>query len=74
MKTLDDIRAQALWLDTAPLEELTTALEELKQIREDLWTPGHITSYMRNRYDLNDEYTRLISQLETCIALRSVDE
>lgn len=72
MKTMEDQQQLDKFLAEASDEELSHALIEYKEMRNNLWTPGHITSYMRNRYELNDEYTRIISILENTLEIRKL--
>lgn len=58
---------QALVDSTDDLEQLIFMKKDIESKRNDLWTPGHITSYLRNRYELNDAYTEMITRLDVKI-------
>lgn len=55
---------------SATLEQLVSLKDEAVTKRDELWTPGHINSYLRNRYEVNDAYTVLITRLEAEIDRR----
>lgn len=45
------------------MDTYTDRLKELTEERESLFTPGHINSYRRDRYERHDELNRMIADL-----------
>lgn len=57
------------WLGTTPTEdELRAAYLLLEGKRSDIWTPGHIDSFRRDRFDLDARYVRQLVQLKAALA------
>jgi hypothetical protein len=57
------------WLGSSPSEdELRDAYFFLEAARAQLWTPGHIDSFRRDRYELDDRYVRRLVQLKRALA------
>jgi len=57
------------WLASAPSEDdLREAYLTLEGRRADLWTPGHIDSFRRDRYDLDARYIRQLVQIKKALA------
>jgi hypothetical protein len=59
----------ATWLASSPSEDaLRAAYFELENARTDLWTPGHIDSFRRDRYELDARLVRRLVQLKQALA------
>ena len=59
----------ANWLAGDPTEdELREAYLALESKRADLWTPGHIDSFRRDRFDLDAAYVRRLVRLKKALA------
>jgi hypothetical protein len=57
------------WLLQFPSEdELRSAYLELEARRADLWTPGHIDSFRRDRYELDSTYVRRLVRIKRALA------
>lgn len=57
------------WLEAQPTEdELREAYLDLEAHRAHLWTPGHIASYRRDRYDIDARDVRRLVQLKQALA------
>jgi hypothetical protein len=57
------------WLETHPSEaDLRAAYFTLESAREALWTPGHIDSFRRDRYELDARYVRRLVQVKKALA------
>jgi hypothetical protein len=57
------------WLAASPGEDdLREAYLTLEAKRADLWTPGHIDSFRRDRYDLDARYIRHLVQIKKALA------
>ena len=58
-----------LWLASSPTEDqLRDAYLTLEARRTDLWTPGHIYSFRRDRFDLDAAYVRRLVRLKQALA------
>jgi hypothetical protein len=57
------------WLAGSPSEdELRAAYVELEARRTDLWTPGHIDSFRRDRYEVDSRYIRRLVATKAALA------
>jgi hypothetical protein len=57
------------WLAESPSEdELRDAYVALESRRSDLWTPGHIDSFRRDRYELDSRYIRRLVRIKAALA------
>lgn len=57
------------WIEANPREdELREAYLALESHRSDLWTPGHIASYRRDRYDVDARDVRRLVQVKAALA------
>lgn len=57
------------WLEAQPNEdELRAAYLDLEAHRAHLWTPGHIASYRRDRYDIDARDVRRLVQVKQALA------
>jgi hypothetical protein len=57
------------WLGTRPSEsDLRAGYFALEGAREALWTPGHIDSFRRDRYELDARYVRRLVQVKQALA------
>jgi len=57
------------WLASGPTEdELRDAYLTLETARAQLWTPGHLESYRRDRFDVDERYVRRLVQLKWALA------
>ena len=58
-----------LWLASSPTEDqLRDAYVTLEAKRADLWSPGHIDSFRRDRFDLDAAYVRRLVRLKQALA------
>lgn len=56
------------WLAQDPSEDdLRTAYLDLEARRADLWTPGHIDSFRRDRYELDSRYIRALLRIKQAL-------
>ena len=61
------------WLETDPTEdELRHAYLALEAHRAELWTPGTIASYRRDRYDVDASDVRRLVQVKAALAREGV--
>jgi hypothetical protein len=59
----------AAWLATRPSEsDLRAGYFTLESAREALWTPGHIDSFRRDRYELDTRYVRRLVEVKQALA------
>jgi len=59
----------ASWLATNPSEdELREAYITLETARADLWTPGHIESFRRDRYEVDHRLVRRLVEVKRALA------
>jgi len=59
----------ATWLASGPSEdEIREAYFTLETARHELWTPGHIQSFRRDRYELDERLVRRLVQLKRALA------
>jgi hypothetical protein len=59
----------ASWLASRPSEDdLRDAYIELESARAALWTPGHIDSYRRDRYEVDHRLVRRLVQVKHALA------
>ena len=57
------------WLATLPSEdEFRDAYLTLESHRASLWTPGHLSSYRRDRYDLDACYVGRLVEIKKALA------
>ena len=57
-----------LWLAQDPSEDdLRTAYLDLEARRADLWTPGHIDSFRRDRYELDHRYIQALVRIKQAL-------
>ncbi len=57
------------WLADGPTEdELREAYLALESRRTDLWTPGHIDSFRRDRFELDSTYVDRLVQIKWALA------
>lgn len=57
------------WLESTPSEqELTEAWWILEAKKASLWTPGHIDSYSRDRFDRDAAYMNRIVRIKNALA------
>ncbi len=57
------------WLEgTHREDELREAYVALESHRNELWTPGHIASYRRDRYDIDARDVRRLVQVKAALA------
>lgn len=57
------------WLEAQPTEdELREAYLDLEAHRAALWTPGHIASYRRDRYDIDACDVKRLIQVKAALA------
>ena len=57
------------WLEAQPREdELRDAYLALEAHRSELWTPGTIASYRRDRYDIDARDVRRLVQVKAALA------
>ena len=57
------------WLEALPTEDqLRGAYLDLEAHRAALWTPGHIASYRRDRYDIDAQDVRRLVQVKAALA------
>lgn len=57
------------WLAQHPTEdELREAYLRLETRRANLWTPGHIDSFRRDRYELDSRYVGCLVQIKWALA------
>lgn len=57
------------WLICSPSEdELREAYLTLEAKRADLWTPGHIDSFRRDRFDLDARYVWQLVEIKRALA------
>lgn len=61
----------ATWLDTTPSEDaLREAYVTLEARRAELWAPGHIQSFRRDRYDLDARLVTCLVRIKWALAQR----
>ncbi len=59
----------ATWLASHPTEdELRDAYFVLESVRAQLWTPGHIDSYRRDRYEVDQRLVQRLVQVKRALA------
>lgn len=57
------------WLESLPTEDdLRAAYVALEAHRAELWTPGSLASYRRDRYDVDARDVRRLVQLKAALA------
>lgn len=57
------------WIEAQPTEDqLRGAYLDLEAHRANLWTPGHIASYHRDRYDIDARDVRRLVQIKAALA------
>ena len=61
----------ATWLAAAPTEdELRDAYVRLEAQRAQLWTPGHLDSFRRDRYELDARCVHRLVRIKWALATR----
>jgi len=66
-----DLHASAFdeWLSSCPTEDdLREAYLTLEAKRSGLWTPGHIDSFRRDRFDLDARYVTQLVRIKRALA------
>jgi hypothetical protein len=59
----------ARWLASGPSEdELRECYLTLERRRAELWTPGHVESYRRDRFERDATYVRSLVQVKQALA------